>query len=293
MKFVISLAFCDPQSYCALARAAEDAGFHAVAVSDHVVHPERIRSPYPYTPDGQPRWPAFTPWPDPLVAIGAMAAVTERLRFVTSIFVLPMRNPFLVAKAVGTAAVMSGNRVGLGIGAGWMADEFALLEQPFARRGARMDEMLEVMRKLWAGGMVEHRGDFYGFERLEMSPVPSAPVPVYAGGLSAPALRRAATLCDGWISDLHSTEELRGLVGQLAERRADSPRAGERFDVLAAVNDAFDVDGYRRVADVGVTQLMTKPWVFYGGETDELSAQCEGIRRFGEDVVSRFAGAGA
>lgn len=288
MKFVTSLAFCEPRSYCALARAAESAGFHALALSDHVVHPERIRSPYPYTADGAPRWPAFTPWPDPWVAIGAMSAVTERLRFVTSIFVLPMRNPFLVAKSVGTAAVLSENRVALGIGAGWMEDEFALLEQPFARRGARMDEMLEVMGKLWAGGMVEHHGRHYDFDRLEMSPVPTRPIPVYAGGLSAPALRRAATRCDGWISDLHSTEELRGLVAGLSEQRRDSERSGDPFEVLAAANDAFDVDGYRRVRDAGVTQLMTKPWVFYGGETDDLDAQCEGIRRFGDDVIAAF-----
>jgi probable F420-dependent oxidoreductase len=288
VKFVTSLAFCEPRSYCALARAAEEAGFHAVAVSDHVVHPERIKAPYPYTPDGSPRWEPFTPWPDPWVAVGAMAAVTRRLRFVTSIFVLPMRNPFLVAKSVGTAAVLSDDRVALGVGAGWMEDEFELMEQPFAQRGARMDEMLEVMAKLWGGGMVEHHGRFYDFERLEMSPVPARPVPVYAGGLSAPALRRAATRCDGWVSDLHSTEELRGIVARLAEQRADSARAGQPFEVLAAVGDAFDVDGYRRVGEVGVTQLMTKPWVFYGGETDDVEAQCEGMRRFGDDVIAAF-----
>ena len=135
MKFVCSLAFQPPDQLLALARAADAAGFDSVAVSDHVVHPRKIATPYPYSSDGAPRWQPFTAWPDPWVAIGAMAAVTTRVRFVTAVFVLPLRNPFLVAKAVGTAALLSGGRVTLVVGAGWMREEFALLAQRF--EGAR------------------------------------------------------------------------------------------------------------------------------------------------------------
>lgn len=290
MKFITSLAFSDPAHLGPVARACEAAGFDAVALSDHLVHPEQLATPYPYTPDGKPRWPPFTPWPDPWVAIGAMAALTERLRFVTSVFVLPLRNPIQAAKTIGTAAVLSGGRVALGVGAGWMREEFELMGQPFERRGRRMDEMLEVMGKLWQGGMVEHSGEFYRFERLEMSPVPASPIPVYAGGLSKPALRRAATRCDGWLSDLHSTDEVREIVANLHALRADSARAGRPFHVLASVDDAFDVDGYRRAADAGVTHLQTMPWLFYGGATDSVEQKCEGIRRFGEDVIEKLRG---
>lgn len=282
-----SLAFSPPQHFVPLARACESAGIDAVSLSDHVVHPERITSPYPYTQDGRPRWPAFTPWPDPWVAIGAMAALTERLRFVTCVYVLPMRNPFLVAKAVATAAVLSGDRVELGVGAGWMKQEFELLGQSFHDRGRRLDEMLEVLRKLWAGGMVEHRGRFYAFDRLEMSPAPQRAIPIYAGGLSEAALRRAATRCDGWISDLHATEQLRGLVAKLHALRADSERAGQPFQVIAAARDAFDLDGYRRLEAAGVTHLHTMPWAFYGAALDDLAAKCSGIRRFGDEVVAK------
>ncbi|MDJ0789256.1 MAG: TIGR03619 family F420-dependent LLM class oxidoreductase [Myxococcota bacterium] len=288
MKFALSLAFQDPLQAGALSRAAEEAGFERVILSDHVVHPERIDTPYPYTPDGAPRWEPFTPWPDPWVTIGHLAASTEKIRFVTGIYVLPLRNPFVVAKAVGTAAVLSGDRVELGIGAGWMREEFELLEQPFARRGRRMDEMLEVLEKLWAGGMVGHEGEFYRFEPLEMSPVPSRPIPIWCGGLSEPALRRAATRCDGWISDLHTTAELGEIRAKLDALRAGSDRAGRPFAVLAAAKDAFDLDGYRRVADAGVTHLMTMPWVFYAGATDDLEKKLEGIRRFGDDVIAPF-----
>ena len=121
-----------------------------------------------------------------------MAAVTERIRFFTNVFVLPMRNPFPVAKQVATAAALSGGRVSLGVGMGWCEEEFDLLEQPFAGRGKRADEQLEVLRKLWAGGWVEHHGDHYDFPRLEMSPSLDAPVPILVGGISDAALRRAA-----------------------------------------------------------------------------------------------------
>jgi len=194
VKFVTSMAFSDPSQLGALARGAEQAGFACLTLSDHVVHPAHIETPYPYTPDGQPRWEPFTDWPDPWIAIATMAAVTERIRFFTSVYVLPMRNPFLVAKTVGTAAVMSGNRVSLGIGAGWMRDEFDLMQQPFDGRGRRMDEMLEVLQRLWSGGMVEYHGEFYDFAPLEMSPVPSAPIPIYVGGVSKPARRRSRSL---------------------------------------------------------------------------------------------------
>jgi probable F420-dependent oxidoreductase len=214
-----------------------------------------------------------------------MAAATERLRFLTSIYVLPLRNPFAVAKAVGTAAVLSGNRVTLGVGAGWMREEFELLEQPFERRGRRMDEMIDVLRKLWDGGWVEHRGAFYDFDPLEMSPVPDAPVPIWVGGLSEPALRRAAERGDGWVSDLHTTDELRTIVGELARYRADSARAGHPFAVAAAAKDAFTLDGYRRAADAGVTHLQTLPWIFYPGAGDSLQGKCDGIARFADEIL--------
>jgi len=288
MKFVIAAAYSEPRQLVALAQSADACGWDAIAVSDHVIHPEQARTPYPYTPDGSLRWPPFTAWPDPWVAIGAMAAVTTRLRFLTNVFVLPMRSPFLVAKAVGTAAVMSANRVALGIGVGWMRDEFELLGQDFHTRGRRTDEMVEVMRKLWTGQMVEHRGEFYAFDRLEMSPAPTEPVPLYFGGVSEPALRRVARLGDGWISDIHTTLELRAICVKLQRYRAEAGRAGAPLTVIAAANDAFGVDGYKRLEDAGVTHLITMPWFFYGGPTISLELKRESITRFADDVIAKM-----
>jgi probable F420-dependent oxidoreductase len=286
MKFTLSLAFCQPADYCQLARAAEEAGFALVALSDHVVHPRAIATKYPYTHDGSLRWEPFTPWPDVWVAIGAMAAATQRIGFTTSVFVLPMRNVFAVAKAVATVAAISNDRVSLGIGVGWMKEEFELLEQDFHTRGKRTDEMIDVLRKLWAGGWVEHRGRFYDFDALEMSPAPGKEIPIYVGGLSEAAMRRAVSKGDGWCSDVHTTDDLRRIVADLRARRADSERAAKPFSVLAAAADAFDLDGYRRVEEAGVTHLMTMPWYIYGGET--LQGKLDAIQRFGDDVIRKL-----
>jgi probable F420-dependent oxidoreductase len=288
VKFVTSLAFSDPAQLCELARAADEAGWDGLVVSDHVVHPEKIATPYPYTKDGLPRWQAPTPWPDPWVAIGAMAAVTRRIRFFTGIYVLPMRNPFNVAKAVGTAAVLSGDRVTLGVGVGWMREEFQLLEQPFEQRGPRTDEMIEVIRKLWGGGMVEHHGRFYDFPRLQMSPAPRARIPILIGGVSDAALKRAGRIGDGWISDIHTTEELRGIVAKIRESQREAGREREPLEIVAACSDAFGVDGYRRLEEIGVTHVQTMPWLFYGGLTDALDKKLEGLRRFADDVISKL-----
>ena len=134
MKFVMSTSFSSVADLTQLAPVADEAGWYAMSFSDHVANPEKINTPYPYTEDGSRRWEAFTDWPDPWVMIGALATITSRLRFTNNVFVLPMRNPFLVAKAVGTAQVLSHGRLILGIGLGWMKDEFELLGQNFHDR---------------------------------------------------------------------------------------------------------------------------------------------------------------
>jgi probable F420-dependent oxidoreductase len=287
MRFCFALSMSPLEHFVPLARVADECGYDSVALSDHVANPQTLTTVYPYTPDGQLRWEPFTPWADPWVAIGAMAAATERLRFVTNVYVLPMRPPFAVAKAVGTAAVLSGDRVALGVGMGWMEEEFRLLEQPFRQRGRRADEMLEVLRVLWSGGWVEHLGEFYDFDRLEMSPTPAVQPPIYVGGVSEPALRRAARN-DGWISDLHTTAELTEICATLRRYRAEAGRDEESFTVIASCNDAYDLDGYRRLHDAGVTHLLTLPWVFYGGYTDDLGQRIDGLRRFADDIIARW-----
>jgi probable F420-dependent oxidoreductase len=287
LKFVVPTAFSPPEQLCEMAMVAEQNGIDAVAVSDHVVHPETIASRYPYTKDGGIRWTEDTAWPDPFVAIGAMAAVTTRVRFLTNVYVLALRNPFLAAKQVATAAALSGDRVALGVGVGWCEEEFALAGQDFHTRGRRTDEMIEAMRKLWTGEYVEHAGKHYAFPRVRMLPRPGKPVTLYGGGLSEPALRRAARL-DGWVSDLHTAAELREIAGKLRAYRAELGRAGEPFDLVAACVDAFGVDGIRRLEDIGVTHYATAPWILHGGRWDSLEDKKNGLRRFADEVIAKL-----
>jgi probable F420-dependent oxidoreductase len=288
MKFCIPTAFMDPLHLPPLARAAEEAGVHSLAISDHVVHPESIASRYPYAETGERYWDAATPWPDPWVTIGALAAITTRLQFFTNVFILPARNPFLVAKAVGTAAVLSANRVALGIGVGWMSEEFELLGQEFAGRGRRTDEAVEILRLLWSGKPVEYHGRCFSFSPTSMSPVPTAPIPIYGGGLSKAAFRRAARLLDGWIAVIHSSDEIRAMIAEIRELREEFGRAERPFEVVATANDAFGVDGYRRLQEIGVTTVLTLPWIFYGADPTSVSEKCDAVRRFGDEVIAQM-----
>ena len=221
MKFVLSTSFSKVAHLTAIAPVADDCGWEAMSFSDHVVHPRAIATPYPYTDDGSRRWDAFTDWPDPWVTIGALAAITRRLRFTNNVFVLPMRNPYLVAKAISTAAVISDNRVTPALGVGWSGDEFALMQQDFRTRGKRTDEMIEVMRLLWSGDWVEYQGEYYQFEAMEMNPAPSARIPIWVGGISEPAMRRAARLADGWVTDLQTSDEIVESIRRIHAWRRD------------------------------------------------------------------------
>ena len=149
MKFYVSSAFLQADEIVEIAKAADELGYEGMAIPDHVVNLETLSTPYPYTPDGERRWPPFTDWLDPWVLVGALSLVTQRLKFVTTVYIPAMRDPYSAAKAVGTAAVLSGGRVELGIGVGWCEEEFDLLGQPFGKRGKRTDEMIGLMKELW------------------------------------------------------------------------------------------------------------------------------------------------
>ena len=287
MNFVIAAAFQPLLHLAPLARTADECGYEAMAFSDHVLYPEKLDTPYPYTTDGTRRYDETSQFPDPWVTIGALAAVTTRLRFTTNVFVLAMRNLFAAAKAIATAAVLSNDRVTLTVGVGWSKVEFELLGQDFGTRGRRTDEMLEVLPRLWSGEWVEHQGRFYSFPRLRMNPVPARRIPVWVGGISDPALRRAARH-DGWLSDLQTSDEIAACVAKARRFRAEFGKAAEPFEVMASASDAFSVDHYRRLADAGVTHVLTMPWVLYSGLTGDLDQKCVGLRRFADEVIARM-----
>ena len=288
MRFSISTAFQPVDHLPHLARAADELGYHSMAVPDHVVDLEELATPYPYTADGARRWDSSADWPDPWVLIGALAAVTTRLRFFTSVYVPAIRSPFQVAKSVGTAAVLSGNRVSLGVGIGWCREEFELLGQDFATRGRRTDEALALMAALWTPGWTQFDGEFYSAPRLTMEPTPTERIPVLVGGLSEVAFRRAARH-DGWVGDIYPVEEAIALAGRLAEVRRESGAEGD-FTVVAALSDAFLPEHFARAEAGGVTDCWTMPWAYYHGLDATLEQKVDALERFAREVLAPVNG---
>ncbi|MBO0881887.1 MAG: TIGR03619 family F420-dependent LLM class oxidoreductase [Mycobacterium sp.] len=283
MKFYISSAFLSTAEIVEVAKAADDLGYDGIGIPDHVVNLETLATPYPYTKDGQRRWPPFTDWPDPWVLIGALAQVTTRLRFVTTVYIPAMRNPYSAAKAIGTAAFLAEGRVELGVGVGWCSEEFTLMGEQFAGRGRRTDEILDLMRALWEPGWTEFDGAVYQTPRLEMQPTPPR-IPVYVGGLSELAFRRAARH-DGWIGDLIKTGRAIAAAGRLRELRAENGLSMDDFTILTPLTDALTIADYQRAADAGITGILTMPWMFYAGPNATLAEKVDGMRRFRKDLA--------
>jgi probable F420-dependent oxidoreductase len=278
--------YAPAEDWVELTRHAEAVGFDLVCLSDHVFYPDKLESRYPYSGDGRPQFAPHQPWPDVWVMTGAMAAVTERIGFTTNVYVLPSRNPFVVAKAVGTAAWASGGRVALGVGAGWMREEFDAMEQPFARRGARMEEQMAVLRTLWRGGMQSYHGEFYDFDPVDMSPAPPGPVPILVGGHSDVALRRAARLGDGWVGVQYGMDELRDYLDRLHGYRQEYGTADRPFDIQAAVVDRLPTpDVCAELEAMGVTTMITSAWMMAGLTYASLDDNKRALERFAADYI--------
>lgn len=184
-----------------MAAALESAGFESLWVSDHVVMPAEVRSPYPFAADGKPNWPSDTPYYDAVVAMTLIAAATNTARIGPAVLVLPQREPVVLAKQLASLDVLSRGRIELGIGAGWLAEEFAALDVPFDTRGSRFVEWISLLRACWTGSPEAHAGDHYDLPAGVLTrPTPAHRIPLYVGGHSPVALRRAATLADGWLA---------------------------------------------------------------------------------------------
>jgi probable F420-dependent oxidoreductase len=292
MKFWVSTAFTPLDQYIELATALDEAGLYGAMLSDHIFYPRDLKSPYPYSPypDGRPIWAPETPWPDTWVTIGAMAAVTRRLRFGTSIYIAPARDLFTVAKLVGTAAGISGDRVSLGLGAGWMKEEFDQTGQSYENRGRRLDEMIAALRVLWGGGWVEHHGTYYDFGPLQIEPAPPRPPAIWCGGQTDAALRRAARHCDGWLGTGYTEEQADHYLTRLQKMRVEEGRADEPFEIIMSIYAPLTRDLVDRWEARGVTGMITMPWAAEAEDSRDAYKE-QGKRDVDRkrDAIFRFA----
>ncbi|MBX7430836.1 TIGR03619 family F420-dependent LLM class oxidoreductase [Mycobacterium sp. Y57] len=289
MQFWSGTAFMNTTDALAVARLLDEAGFDGMVTSDHMIYPRHLQSPYPDSTSGTPPWPPETPWPDAWVLTGAMAAVTERLRFSNAVYIAPARPLLEVAKQIATASVISGGRVSLAAGVGWMREEYALMGQDFGTRGKRLDEMIPALRTLWQGGWVSWHGEYYQVPEMMIEPHPPGPVPILVGGESDTALRRAARMCDGWVGYAYRWDEAVGYARRLTELRREYGRADEPFEILLALMEPPSAELYLRAEEAGITSVMCAPWMGAdGGAAPGDPARFRGpIEHFAESVIAK------
>lgn len=290
MKYWISLVnTTEVDQFVDIAKKAEQLGYEGISVPDHLAYPATIDTPYPYTPDGKVWWPNTNPWPDPWITLTAMGVATQRLRLATNIYLAALREPFTVSRATAAAAIYTDNRVVMGVSAGWLGEEFALMGIDMKDRGRRLDEVIHCVRDLNTGEPVSHRGEFFSYDEVIMSPVPSRPIPVWVGGKSKPALRRAADN-DGWLGVPMPNDELKATIEQLFALRKKNGLYATPFDVSVTAVEAITPDFIASLDPMGryfsnVLPWTPSPWgramwVEEGEDHTELAVKFRAMERF-------------
>lgn len=269
MRWWQCLAMMDMQDLPRLARHAEELGFEGITLGEHLVTFQTQYDAYDYNRKGSTiLWYPETEWPDPWVQIGALSQATTRLKFLTTVYVLPLRDPFHAAKAIATAANLAQGRAWLGVGVGWQATEFETVGQDFKTRGRRTDEMLELMQKLWTGKAVEHAGEFYGMPELQMSPGLKQPLPILVGGTSEAAFQRAARH-DGFIGAQHDLAEIERMLVSIRRARAALGRSMQGFEFLTSLYD-MDERSVERAEALGVTCVARSAFLDENGMASRM-----------------------
>jgi probable F420-dependent oxidoreductase len=277
MKFGVALARCNPAFHVELAVEADRLGFESVWMAEHLVFPvDMSGSPHPGqdTPPVPPSTPVF----DAFAWLAHIAGRTSRVRLGTNVYLMGLRHPFVAARAVQTLDIVSGGRAEIGIGAGWLRQEWTAAGLDPRTRGRRLDECLAVCKRLWTEEVIEHRGEFYEFGPVmfEPKPVQKPWPPLHVGGDSEAALRRAAFHADGWYGLQTSIEGASAQVARLRELRREAGREGPPVEVTLG-GELRGPDDVKRWEDAGVDRLVVSPW-------RRSREAVEGLRRYADMV---------
>lgn len=278
----------DPSFYIPLAKAAEAAGYQSMTIADSLAYPYESDSKYPYTPDGNREFLDGKEMIETFVLTAALGAVTTTLRFNFFVLKLPVRHPALTAKQAGSLAALIGNRVGLGVGTSPWPEDYELMGLPFAKRGKRIDECIEIVQGLTTGDYFEFHGEFYDIPKTKMSPAPSQPIPILVGGHADAALRRAARL-DGWMHGGGSDPaELDRLIDRVKQFREEAGKSGP-FEIHVISADAYTVDGIKRLEDKGVTDVIVGfRWPYIKGpDLEPLDVKIGHLEKYADKVMSK------
>jgi probable F420-dependent oxidoreductase len=304
VRFTYAESMCDPGQLLPLAVAAEQAGFSSFTVPDSIAYPQRSASEYPYTDDGSRAFLEDKPFVEPFSLIPALGAVTERLRFTTFVVKLPIREPVLVAKSAASVAVLTGNRLGLGVGLSPWPEDYRVCGQEWKDRGARLEEMIAIVRGLtsspaqraerersqgWLlGEFFEFHGRHYDLEPIKICPIPTRPIPILIGGHADVALRRAARVADGWMhAGGGEAQDLDAALGRLAELRREHGREREPFEIHVISLDAYTLDGVRRLEEKGVTDAIVGFRNAYEKDVQTLDQKLDALRAYADRVIAK------
>jgi len=290
MKFGTTVMGVSFRSYPEVAAAYEANGFESIWVPEHLVFPLEMPPTYPYSDSGYPPVTPDTPSYDPWVVLSYIGAATQRIRLATNIYILPLRHPLQTARSVVTVDRVTGGRVTLGIGVGWLEDEFDYLDLDFPSRGRRTDAAIGAIRRLWREEVIEVHDEFFDFGPVKFNPKPlqQPSIPIEVGGTSAPALRRAGRLGDGWIefgsADL---DQFKTRLATVMDARTDANRSGP-FEVTASGTLVTDLDSYHRLEDAGATRVITGPPIRDRNTRLSPADVIEWAKRFGDEIISRM-----
>lgn len=289
MRFTFVESMIDPAFYLPLAVRCEAVGFSSFAVPDSIIYPEQSDTTYPYTQDGNREFLEGKPIIDPFVLMASMAAITRKLKFYPFVYKLPVRQPVLVAKQATSLAAMSNNRFSLGVGLSPWPEDYLACQEPWEKRGKRMDEMLEIIRGLSRGGYYQFKGEFYTIASMKLCPTPTQPLPILIGGHADAALKRAAQYGDGWLHGGGNVDELEPMLKKLKQYLKEFGRDESRFEIHAISMDAFSVDGVKRMQDLGITDAVVGFHNTYSNSQDHetLETKLGYIEKYAEAVISK------
>lgn len=256
MELSVTLFGLAPDQYVPVVRHAEACGFSSVWLADHLLTPLDFAPDYPYNPTGRPSYSSDTPLVDILVLAGHLAAVTSTIRIGTGVYILPLRSPFVTARAVATVQDLSDGRFLFGVGTGWMREEFDAVGERFDGRGARTEEIVEILRLLWTGNPVRYDGRDYRFEPVRLAPRPVRRIPLLFGGTTDVALDRAARLGDGWFAPKLPLADALAVGGRLRALREKAGRADQDFQDWYRLDGPLAADTIERHRAAGVDRLV-------------------------------------
>ncbi len=256
MRFSLQVGMCEPDHYLPMARAAEAAGFDGLAIPDSICYPQEASSKYPYNQDGSREFLESVPFIESLIAVSAMAAVTERIRLATFVYKLAVRQAPVVAKQVQGIQALSGNRFDFGIGISPWEEDFAVCGVPWDKRGKRFDEQIDIFRGLETGEFFGFQGEMLQMPANKMNPVTGVPTPLLVGGHADVALRRAARVGDGWMCAGADMQELKAYIARIDQLREEYGTADRPFRVFTTGQNAFTRAGIEELEDIGVTDVV-------------------------------------